>query len=176
MNPIRTQISNLRHKQKILYFLLFSFATILVWLVVGLVTSRKKTGISSELQNLAKPLSPTLNREVLGSLEDKRSYTDNELSQFPVYQITVNKDGTQVVSIIGENPDATTGQLLNLLNQANNNPSASSNFPGGSTGNASDSGQVTPSPSVAASPTPVASPVASAAPSPSPAASSSPTP
>lgn len=104
MTNWQKQFANLRHKQQLMYILVFSLATVLVWISVSLFTSQKKTEIPPALLQLAKPLTPTINREVLGDLQTKRAYSASELQAFPIYKIITNKSGdAQKVTI--DTPD-----------------------------------------------------------------------
>lgn len=73
--------------------MLFSLATVVIWVVISLITSQRKLGISPELQKLAQPLTPTLNQETLRQVEQKRFYSEGELSRFPIYKIISSPDG-----------------------------------------------------------------------------------
>lgn len=66
-------LNQLARRQQLLYLMMFTFATILVWVAISLFSSQKKTQISPELQALAKPLNPTLNRSILDRIGTKRS-------------------------------------------------------------------------------------------------------
>ncbi len=92
---IRQEIAGLRHNQYFLAILVLLFVSIIVWTSVSIVTSQKETKVSPKLLQLAKPLSPSLKGEVIDELEAKRIFTDEELSQFPIYKILVSQDGRQ---------------------------------------------------------------------------------
>jgi len=78
---------SLRHNQQLLFFLLFSLVTVSVWVGISLITSQTKTSLSPELQALALPLNPSLNLEVLGQIEQKRTYDPSTLTSFPIYSL-----------------------------------------------------------------------------------------
>ncbi|HYD34938.1 MAG TPA: hypothetical protein VD999_02630 [Vitreimonas sp.] len=102
MNLLQTQLTGLRRKQHLLYLMLFTFATILVWVVISLLSSQNKTKISPQLLLLAKPLTPTINRQVLDRLEQKRVYTAQELARFPIYTLIITKEGDARVTTLQE--------------------------------------------------------------------------
>lgn len=108
MNTFQRQLASIRQQQQLLYILIFSFATILIWVAIGLFSSQKKTGISAELQELAKPLNPTINRQVFDQLDRERTFTASDLSNFPIYKILLSKEGAeQVVTLdVNEAPSA----------------------------------------------------------------------
>lgn len=108
MNTFQRQLVNIRQQQQLLYILVFSFATILIWVAIGLFSSQKKTGISAELQELAKPLNPTINRQVFDQLERERVFTASELSNFPIYKILLSKEGSEEVVTLDVNEAPST--------------------------------------------------------------------
>jgi hypothetical protein len=90
--PFQQQLTGLYRKQHILGVLLFSLVTIVVWVSISLITSQRKTSISPELQKLAKPLTPTLNLEVVEQIEAKKKYSESELASFPIYRTLSSTD------------------------------------------------------------------------------------
>jgi hypothetical protein len=103
MKPIKTKkkLSTLRIKQQALYIMIFSFVTVVIWISGSLFKSQRKTGIAPDLLELAKPLSPTINVELINSIEQSANYSDQELFNFQVYKLIKSKDGRtqRVVSI-----------------------------------------------------------------------------
>lgn len=101
MTPGKRRINQLRQKQSLLYIMVFSLATVMVWVAISLVTSQKKTGISPELQKLALPLTPTLNQETLQKVERRTLFTESELARFPIYKLVTAANGVdeRVVTI-----------------------------------------------------------------------------
>lgn len=81
------ELTSLRHGQQLLVILMFSLVTIVVWVSISLITSQTKTAIPTELQNLATPLNPSINTEVLTIIEQKRAYDPAQLTQFPIYSL-----------------------------------------------------------------------------------------
>ena len=131
MKPPKKKITNLRVKQQALYVMIFSFVTVVIWISASLFRSQRRTGISPDLLELAKPLSPTINVDVIDQIEQSESYTDQELVQFQIYKLIKSKDGRtqQIVPIeselneipeesfqvvIEENPEEEQGSLLDL--------------------------------------------------------------
>jgi hypothetical protein len=101
MNAFQRELTGLRRQQQVLYILVFFFAAVLVWVGVSLLSSQRRTGITAEQTKLARPLTPTINREVINQIKNKRAYTAAELARFPIYKIVVSSDGKeeQVVRI-----------------------------------------------------------------------------
>lgn len=98
---IRQEIASLRHNQYFLAFMVLLFVSIIVWTSVSIFTSQKETKVSPKLQQLAKPLTPTIKSEIISELEGKRAYSDEELAAFPIYKIIVSQDGreTKIIPI-----------------------------------------------------------------------------
>jgi hypothetical protein len=83
--------------------LVFTFVTVLVWVATSLLISQKKTGIDKELLNLSKPLIPNINEEIISEIESKKSYAQQELSNFPIYVVVKSLDGReQKVTTLGQ--------------------------------------------------------------------------
>lgn len=104
MTPPKKKITNLRIKQQALYVMIFSFVTIVIWISASLFRSQRRTGISPDLLELAKPLSPTINVEIIDEIEESINYSDQELVQFQIYKLIKSKDGRtqQIVPIDNE--------------------------------------------------------------------------
>lgn len=124
------KLSGLRFKQQALYLMIFSFVTVTIWIGGSLFSSQKRTGISPELLELAKPLNPTINTGLLEEIEARKNYTDEELKYFQVYKVIKSKDGRiqQVVpieSLLEEIPDSEVNlqavqNQLNLISPSTN--------------------------------------------------------
>lgn len=89
----KKRLSYLKNKQQLLYLMLFSLATVIIWVTISLITSQKKPGISPELQKLAIPLNPTLNQETLRKIEQKQYFSEDDLREFPIYKIITSSNG-----------------------------------------------------------------------------------
>lgn len=155
MTTWQKQLTNLRHKQQLMYILVFSLATVVVWVTVSLVGSQRRTEIPKELLDLAKPLNPTINRQVLNQLQSKRAYAPSELQAFPIYKTIIDKSGTTSKVTI-DTPEPERGLTVRSGEALVTSPSpVASPSPSPDT-SASGSGVVTsplPSPSPAVSPT-----------------------
>lgn len=93
----------------------------MIWVAFSLLRSQRKTAISTELRNLAKPLTPTINRTVLDEIEQMKSFSSSELSQFPIYTIIISEEtGFEQVVTKDERE-----RQLELLNQPSPSPSPS---------------------------------------------------
>lgn len=105
MNTFQREIGSLQRRQHLLYILLFSFVTVIIWIGVSLIGSQRRTGIDPTLLQLATPLNPTINNEIISQIEQKRAYSDEELSNFPIYRIVTNQtNGGESIVDIRETP------------------------------------------------------------------------
>ncbi len=111
-NTFQNQLLLFRRKQQLLYFFLFSFATVLVWIVISLITSQRKPGISTEQKLIAEPLNPNLNLEVIARLEQKRSYATEELVDFPIYKLVKSPDGREQQLVTIDTDEAVIKELF----------------------------------------------------------------
>lgn len=152
------KLTGLRFKQQALYLMIFSFVTVVVWIGGSLFSSQRRTGVSPELLELAKPLNPTINTALLEEIEARKSYTDEELKYFQVYKIIKSKDGRiqQVVPIesqLEEIPDSevnlqTVQNQLNLLSPSTNLEEQLETGSGTFNQSAQDFASTSPSPSL----------------------------
>jgi hypothetical protein len=88
-------IKSLQQKQGFLRLLIFSLATVMVWVAFSLFLSQQQTGISPELQKLAKPLNPNIHLEVISQIQQKRAFSDADLQNFQILHVIHNPDGTE---------------------------------------------------------------------------------
>lgn len=92
----KTIIGDIRKIQKnrqALAILILFFVSIIFWVSVSLIASQTTEKISTELTDLAKPLTPTIDTEVFAEIEAKKTYTQDELSSFTIYKALTSKDG-----------------------------------------------------------------------------------
>lgn len=90
----------LRHQQIFLRILIFSIVTIMIWVGFTLFRSQQVVQIPAELQKMAIPLTPTIDLDVVTRIEQKKDYTDQELSNFPIYLLSNDKNGGQNFNIM----------------------------------------------------------------------------
>lgn len=84
---------DLKVKQQLLYVMIFTFVTVVIWIGGSLLISQKKSGISPDLLELAKALNPNINVRLIEELELRKSYREDELGEFPIYKLIKSKDG-----------------------------------------------------------------------------------
>ena len=102
-------LQSLQQKQVFLRILIFSFATILVWVGFSLFLSQQQTGISPELQQLAKPLNPNIHLEVMNQIQQKRAFSDQELQGFPILRMIHNVNGQDTITLTPAGATTPTG-------------------------------------------------------------------
>lgn len=150
------KLAGLRVKQQALYLMIFTFVTVTVWIGGSLFSSQKRTGISPDLLELAKPLNPTINTTLLNEIEARKNYSNEELSYFQVYKIIKSKDGRiqQVVPIDSPLEEIPDGQIdvqvqnqPNLLSPSTNLEEQLETGAGTFSQSAQDFSQASPSPS-----------------------------
>ena len=95
----------MKHQQQILAILVFAFVAVIVWVGVNLFTSQQKTGISKDLLRLSKPLTPTINQEVIQRLRQQGVFFDSQLQDFPIYMIIKDKNQVEQKVEIGTEPE-----------------------------------------------------------------------
>jgi hypothetical protein len=89
MTVKQQRLGNLRRNQYVLYIVIFSLVTIVIWITGSLISSQKKTGIEPHLLELAKPLNPNLDQFVISRLESKRSINEDNLRSFQVFKVDI---------------------------------------------------------------------------------------
>ena len=92
----QSQLGKLQQRKELLIILLFLFVIVIFWIVVGVFSSQQTAGITTEQKSLSTPLSPSLNISVIDKLEQKKSYSEEELADFPVYTIQFTTGGSGV--------------------------------------------------------------------------------
>ena len=90
-------LTGLKQKQGLLRILVFSLATIFIWIIYSLFHSQNTTEISPELLKLAEPLNPNINIDILQRIEQKKVYSDTELSSFPINRVVMQSDGSEQI-------------------------------------------------------------------------------
>ena len=95
MNTNAIQI--LQQKQGFLRLLVFSLVTVMIWVGVSLFLSQQQTGISPELQALAKPLNPNIHLEVINQIQQKRAFSDADLQNFQILHVIHKSDGSESI-------------------------------------------------------------------------------
>ncbi len=134
MSTFSDQLQQLRRNQQLLYVLLFSLVTVVIWVGVGLFSSQRSSRIDPYLLTIARPLNPNINEEIITEIEGKRHYSQAELSEFTIFKLLKTQDGKQqqLVNIETSLEDIFVPQqeaLLNEESQATDSASLPDNEP-----------------------------------------------
>ena len=118
MSKYKSKLLNLKRSQYILYILILTLVVVVFWIGGGLFSSQRNTGISAEVQRLARPLNPNIDAEVLTEIQNKRVFETQDLSNFPIYMISRSEDGgNQQIIPIGSDLLQEEQTLTDVANQ-----------------------------------------------------------
>jgi len=92
MSNVKREIAGLKIRQQVLYILIFTLVTIIVWVFFSLFLSQKKEASDPQLLQLAKALNPNLDTQIIGELERKRQYVPADLANFVIYKLVLAED------------------------------------------------------------------------------------
>ena len=98
MNIFKQRLEKFKQQQQVLAILIFSLVAVIIWIAASIFSSQKRTGIDKDLLKLAKPLTPSINREIIQRIGIKRKFTESDLQNFPIYMMV--KDHEQVERIV----------------------------------------------------------------------------
>lgn len=104
------QFAQLKNQRSVLVGLLFLLVIVVFWIGIGLFSSQKKFAVPKAMRDLAKPLSPILDEPTLSKIEQKRSFTPEELQSFTIYKIVVNETTKQLRLVDIAYQEAPAGQ------------------------------------------------------------------
>ena len=90
---MKTQLSHLQQKQTFLKIFIFTFVTVMIWVGLTLFRTQQRPGITPLQQKMAEPLNPNINAEVFDLVEQKKFYSPEELTDFPIYALVTVKGG-----------------------------------------------------------------------------------
>lgn len=93
MNKALIELNQLRHKQYLMYLLVFSLVTIVIWVGVSLFASQTTSQVDPELTQLSKPLNPTIDVSTLTKLQQKTTFDPNLFNDFPIYVTVIRTPG-----------------------------------------------------------------------------------
>ena len=98
MNIFKQTLEKIKHQQQMLAILVFTLVATMIWIGASLFTSQQKIGISKDLLKLSRPLTPSINQEIIQRLKQKGVFSDSELQNFPIY--VIKRDQNQVERVI----------------------------------------------------------------------------
>lgn len=98
-NDIASHFAQLKFKQEVVAIFSLLLICVLFWIILSLFSSQQKTKVTPELTKMSATLNPTIDTDLLDALLTKKMYTENELTQFPIFTIVYDKR-TQVGKIV----------------------------------------------------------------------------
>lgn len=107
MNIFKETLEKIKHQQQILAMLIFALVATIIWIGAGLFTSQQKTNVGQDLLKLAKPLTPSINQEVIQRLRQKKVFLESQLQDFPIYTTRKNQGQAEQIVEIGTEPEPT---------------------------------------------------------------------
>jgi len=84
------QFTGLRQQRSIVAILLFLLVAVVFWVGVSLFSSQQKFAVPKEMRDLARPLSPILDRDIFTRISQKRDFSAQELENFTIYKVVIN--------------------------------------------------------------------------------------
>jgi len=90
---IKKDIKKLQQSKQFLTIMVLLFVSLLFWVVISLITSQTSDKIDPELQKISKPLTPVIDTKIFDSIEEKKLYSDDDLSSFTIFKVLLSRDG-----------------------------------------------------------------------------------
>ena len=116
MASFSENLDRLRNQQKLLALFIFGLVAVGLWIGISIFSSQRDSSIPLALKKLAEPLTPSINTEVLTQIERKETFSQEELSEFPIFRIVQQSNRGEEVII---SSDEELEQLIED-NQENN--------------------------------------------------------
>jgi len=112
-NTFSKDIKRLQKNQQFLTIVVLLFVCMIFWLIMSLFSTTQEKQTDSSLLLLAKPLNPTINRDVFTLLEQKKSYSSQELESFTIYKFAkIDRSSEQIIV-----PITTTEEEIKALSE-----------------------------------------------------------
>lgn len=93
MNRAVQELQQLKHKQYLMYLLIFSLVTIVIWVGISLIVSQNTEQVDPELTVLSSSLNPNIDTSALDTLSAKTPYDSQLMQNFPIYMFIVRQVG-----------------------------------------------------------------------------------
>jgi len=120
-NTFIQELQKIRKSQSVLTIFVLLFVCIIVWGVVSLFAAKQESKVDQQLLELAKPLNPTIDTSHFSKMQLKRSFSDAELANFPIFQLLTNEKSREEVVV----PLGVTKQELTQQSEAQPTPEPS---------------------------------------------------
>jgi hypothetical protein len=95
-------LETLKRREGLLRILMFTLVTVFCWIGFSIFLSQKRTKVPNDVQKYTIPLNPNIDRLTLSEIERRRSYSDQELQDFPIFRILSDENGSRIQSQIGQ--------------------------------------------------------------------------
>jgi hypothetical protein len=95
MRIIIQDVQHLKLKQDLLWLGTATLVTVVIWISYAIYAAFNKTTVDSEVQKLLTPLTPTLDRVTLSSLDNR--FVPPET--FPIYNVTGEGDSRKISTL-----------------------------------------------------------------------------
>ncbi len=103
-SKFKQELEKFKTQRKLLLILVFAFMAAIIWIGGNVFVSQQKVSIADDVKLLSRPLTPSLDVEVFERIRAKKSYTEDELNEFPIYKLE-KEEGTgkfQIKTIQGD--------------------------------------------------------------------------
>lgn len=75
-------IDRLKQREDLLRIFILTVFTVFCWIGLSIYLSQQKTKIPPDIQKFARPLTPTIDRDVLDEISARKTFTEEELNNF----------------------------------------------------------------------------------------------
>lgn len=97
-NSFSKDLKRLQQNQQFLTIVVLLFVCMIFWLVISLFSTTQEKQTDAMLIQLAKPLNPTIDRDTFSLLEERQSYSKQELESFPIYKFAkIDRSTEQII-------------------------------------------------------------------------------
>ncbi|KUK79486.1 MAG: hypothetical protein XD95_0355 [Microgenomates bacterium 39_7] len=97
------QLEKLKSEKKLLISLIFALVAVFLWVTISILSIGKTQIVEPGLVELAQPLVPNLDQNVLEDIEKKRYIESDQLTTFPIYVLAeVNSGNYQLIDVVNQ--------------------------------------------------------------------------
>ncbi|MBU0979001.1 MAG: hypothetical protein ABIJ03_03155 [Patescibacteria group bacterium] len=90
-NQISSQLKQLQHRNTLIIILVLLFISIFIWTGVSIISSTTTSQLPDNIKKLATPLNPSIDRQILGEIENKQVLSQKDLESFPIYKLILDR-------------------------------------------------------------------------------------
>ncbi len=88
---VQNQLNKLQRNKIYLAIVVLLVLLSVIWVLISITLSNVREQVDPETIKLSKLFTPVIDRSVFETIATKRTYTDEELKLFPIYEIETNK-------------------------------------------------------------------------------------